>query len=233
MLVPRGQCAVDEVVARRRRRPRRRSDPVRVVGNVQSRRGLPGVAHGGGPVLVGEPRQDELARKRRRHRVEEADGAAGVRVAEVRGRARRRRAGRAARPRLPVQPSDATACSNSSAMSPTAATRSLIEHRDWRVFRKVRQVSEGLRHVLAADEEGRTGQLLVARGPERERGRDLDAAGRRVGRPERARRAWPVRMRPWVAAPIVPGNRRGAHSPATAAAGRSATSRSKRASHSG
>ena len=40
-------------------------------------------------------------------------------------------------------------------------------------------------------------------------------------------------MRPCVAAPTAPGSRRGAHSPTTAATGRSAISRSKRASHSG
>ena len=40
-----------------------------------------------------------------------------------------------------------------------------------------------------------------------------------------------MRISPWVTAPTAPGSNRGTHSPATAAAGRSASSRSKSACH--
>ena len=49
------------------------------------------------------------------------------------------------------------------------------------VLGKIGQRCQGLGHPLVADEEGRTGQLLVGRAPEGEAGRQLEPAGRRIG----------------------------------------------------
>ena len=127
---------------------------------------------------------------------------------------------------------DATPCSNSSAMSAMCTTTSLIRNACGGLLLQIREIGQRLRHILVSDEQRGPGQFLVLRCPIGQTRGDLDAAGRLAASPK-ARSACAVRMRPCAAAPMMPGTRRGIHSPATAAMGRSANSVSKRADHAG
>ncbi len=229
---PEASGPVDEHVGGGGAFARDRGRAVLVVGDVQGGDRLPHVAEGGVPVLLGQPGKQHLAGQRRGDGVEEADRPAGVGVAQVgHGTARCQLVEQVHRDAGPAERGDRLlelAGDVGHGGHPVAD-----ERRPRRLLREVGEVGQRLGHELAADQQRRPGQLLVARGPER-RARSRPRVAAAGCRPPagRARRGRCGSARA-SAAPTAPGSRRAAHSPTTAAAGRSAISRSKSASHSG